>query len=164
MAVQNIETLRLWLRLSQSEKAVSKAIRESEAPFLGLLGETLTKDMRVAMQQAIAADPSVAGYVSLLESHPALFSVNLAWHVMHGMGESGHFSLYPHVRKALGMTHEPGQSERELLWAEFRRCLLVLGLEPSPQTSGPLFMVNEYLRQAGVPVAFDGYQCGWVIT
>lgn len=154
MAVQNTEALRLWLWLTQSEKAVKKAIRESEAPFLGLLGETLTNDMRAAVQKAIAANPTVAGYVNRLESHPALFAVNLAWHVMHGMGKGGHFSLYPHVQEALGMNREPGQTEREPLWTTFRLSLLSLGLEPSAQTSGTHFMANEYLRQAGVPLPF----------
>ncbi len=154
MTVQNNEALRLWLWLSQAEKAVTKAVQQSEAPFLGLLGENLTHDMRVAMQQAITANPNVAGYMNRLESHPALFAVNLAWHVMHGMGKGGHFSLYPHVQKALGMNREPKQTEREPLWTAFRRSLLSLGLEPSAQTSGTHFMANEYLRQAGVPLPF----------
>jgi hypothetical protein len=154
MPQTNTEALRVWLWLTQSEKAIRKAIQESDAPFLGLLGETFTKEMRRAMQQAIAANPSVAGYVNRLESNPALFAANLAWHVMRGMGEGGHFSLYPHLQRALGMDREPGQTEREPLWMAFRRSLLALGLEPSPRTSGPHFMANEYLRQAGVPLPF----------
>ena len=106
------------------------------------------------MAKAIAANPTVVGYVNRLESHPALFTANLAWHVMHGMGQGGYFSLYPHIQKALCMQHEPGQTEREPLWQAFRRSLLLLGLEPSPRISGPHFMVNEYLRQAGVPLPF----------
>ncbi|WP_295623685.1 hypothetical protein [uncultured Nitrosomonas sp.] len=131
-----------------------KAIRKSDIPFLGLLGETLTLEMRQEMTKAIAAEPTVRGYINRLEFHPALFSVNLAWHVMQGMGQSGHFSLYPHIQEALCMDREPNQAEREQLWHAFRRALLHLGLEPSPRTSGPHFMVNEYLRQAGVPLPF----------
>lgn len=154
MNAQNSEALRLWLWLTQSEKAVNKAIRESDAPFLGLLGEALTREMRDAIDQAIAANPTPSGYVARLESHPALFAVYLAWHVMHGMGQGGKFSLYPHVRKALGMRDELGHGEREPLWRAFRRSLLNLGLEPSPRTSGPHFMADEYVRQAGVPLPF----------
>jgi hypothetical protein len=156
MVTQNNEALRLWLWLTQSEKAVLKAIRESDTPFLGLLGEAFTKEMREAIAKAIAANPSVPGYVNRLKSHPALFTANLAWHVMHGMGQGGHFSLYPHVQKALCMKQEPGQTEREPLWSAFRRSLLSLGLELSPYTSGPHFMAHEYLRQAGVPLPFVG--------
>ncbi|HMN14273.1 MAG TPA: hypothetical protein PKD55_18305, partial [Bellilinea sp.] len=154
MTAQNSEALRLWLWLTQSEKAVNKAIRESDAPFLGLLGEALTREMRDAIDRAIAANPTPSGYVARLESHPALFAVYLAWHVMHGMGQGGKFSLYPHVRKALGMCDELGHGEREPLWRAFRRSLLNLGLEPSPRTSGPHFMADEYVRQAGVPLPF----------
>lgn len=154
MPQTNTDALRLWLWLTQSEKVIRKAIQESDAPFLGLLGETFTEDMRAAMEKAIAANPTVAGYVNRLESHPALFTANLAWHVMHGMGAGGHFSLYPYIQKALCLKQEPGQTEREPLWLAFRRSLLSMGLEPSPQTSGPHFMAHEYLRQAGVPLPF----------
>jgi len=154
MAVQSAETVRLWLWLTQSEKVVLKAIRESDTPFLGLLGETLTSDMRQAMTKAIAAQPTVSGYIRRLDSHPALFAVNLAWYVMKGMGQDGHFSLYPHIQEALCTKEEPGPVEREPLWKAFRRALLYLGLEPSPRTSGPHYMANEYLRQAGVPLSF----------
>lgn len=154
MEAQNNEAFRLWLWLTQSEKAVIKAIRESDAPFLGLLGETFTKEMRDAMGKAIAANPTMTGYVGRLESHPALFAVNLAWHVMHGMGQGGKFSLYPHIHKAMGMNRELNQSEREPLWHAFRRTLISLGLEPSARTSGPHFMADEYVRQAGVPLPF----------
>ena len=154
MAVQNNEALRLWLWLSQAEKVVLRSIRESDAPFLGLLGEAFTQEIREAMANAIAANPTVDGYINRLESHPGLFAANLAWYVMHGMGEGGYFSLYPHVQKALCIQQEPGQTEREPLWRAFRRSLLTLGLEPSAQTSGPHFMANEYLRQAGVPLPF----------
>ena len=154
MAVQSSEQIRLWFRLNQLEKEVIKAIRESDAPFLGLLGEAFTGDARDAMDKAIAANPTLAGYVARLESHPAMFAVNLVWHVMHGMGQDGIFSLYPHIIKALGMNRELNQSEREPLWHAFRRTLLLLGLEPSARTSGTHFMVDEYVRQAGVPLPF----------
>jgi len=125
MAVQNNEAMRLWLWLCQAEKVVLRSIRESDAPFLGLLGETFTQEIREAMANAIAANPTVNGYINRLESHPGLFAANLAWYVMHGMGQGGHFSLYPHVQKALRIRQEPGQTEREPLWRAFRRTQLV---------------------------------------
>lgn len=69
MAVQSPEAIRLWFRLNQSEKLVTKAIRESDAPFLGLLGEVFTGEIRDAMDKAIADNPTMAGYVGRLESH-----------------------------------------------------------------------------------------------
>lgn len=46
MAVQSPDQIRLWFQLNQLEKGVIKAIRESDAPFLGLLGESLTGETR----------------------------------------------------------------------------------------------------------------------
>jgi hypothetical protein len=80
----------------------------------------------------------------------------MVWHVMKGMGQDGHFSLYPHLQTALGLPREPGQWEREPLWTAFRKAIVKLGLDPSPVTSGPHFMFNEYLRQVGVPLAWAG--------
>lgn len=154
MAVQSSDQIRLWFQLNQLEKGVIKAIRESDAPFLGLLGEAFTGETHDAMGKAIAANPTMPGYVARLESHPALFAVNLAWHVMHGMGQDGIFSLYPYINKAMGMSRDLNQNERELLWKAFRRTLLLLGLEPSARTSGTHFMADEYVRQAGVPLPF----------
>lgn len=154
MAAQSPEALGRWPGLAQSEEQVMRAIRESDTPFLGLLGETLTSETLQLMTKSIAAEPTVKGYVYRLRFFPALFAVNLAWHVMRGMGQSGNFSLYPHIQEALCLTREPGQTEREELWRAFRRTLLHLGLEPSPRTSGSHFMANEYLRQAGVPLPF----------
>lgn len=129
------------------------AIRESDTPFLGLLGETLTSEMR-AVTEAISAKPTVEGYIERLETYPALFATYLVWHVMHGLGQGGHFDPYPHVRKALGFGRELNQAECKKLWSAFRRVVIHLGLEPSPRMSGPHFMVDEYLRQAGVPLSF----------
>ena len=152
MAVQNMETLRLWLWLTQAEKVVAKAICESDAPFLGLLGEMFTQDIQTAIKKSLAANPSVAGYVRQLDQYPALFAANLTWHVMRGMGADGHFALYPHIRTALGMDREPIQSEREPLWKAFRDAILALGLEPSARIFGRHYMWDEYMRQAGVPL------------
>jgi len=113
MTVQNNEALRLWLWLTQAEKGVRKAIRQSDAPFLGLLGETLTEGIRSAITKALVANPGVEGYVQQLAKYPALFAVNLTSCVMCGMGQGGHFALYPHIRSALGMHREPSQAERD---------------------------------------------------
>ena len=140
--------------LSNSEEVVKKAIQESDAPFLGLLGELFTPEIRRTIEIAVVAMPSTAGYLRYLEDFPALFAVNLSWHVMVGMGQSGHFELHPHIRKAMGVGQGLALYDAPKLWYGFRAALLRLGLEPSPRTSGPHYIVDEYLRQAGVPVAF----------
>lgn len=158
MAQINPTQLKRRLLLDQSEKVMKRRIATSDAPFLGLFGQVFDEcpDMRQAVAEEIRANPSCHGYLHHLEQHPALFSVWMVWHVMKGMGQDGHFSLYPYLQTALGLAREPGQSEREPLWTSFRKAIVKLGLDPSPVTSGPHFMFNEYLRQVGVPLAWAG--------
>ena len=154
MAVINPVELSRRLQLDQSERAMRKRIGESDVPFLGLLGEVFNEDMRKLVVQSIISNPSVKGYIQKMELYPAMFTINLTWHVMLGMGQSGIFSLYPYIKKALYLDHEISQSEREALWTAFRIAVVKLGMEPSPSTFGAHYMANEYLRQAGVPLAF----------
>ncbi|HRD87372.1 MAG TPA: hypothetical protein PK752_03800 [Accumulibacter sp.] len=156
MAQINSIQLKRRLLLDQSEKVMRRRIESSDAPFLGLFGQefVVSRDMRQAVAEEIRANPTSQGYLHHLEQHPALFSVWMVWHVMKGMGQDGHFSLYPHLQAALGMARELGQSEREPLWKSFRQAIVKLGLDPSPRTSGAHFMFNEYLRQVGVPLAW----------
>ena len=73
---------------------------------------------------------------------------------MLGLGQDGHFSLYPHIQRAIGGVPNLSQTERELLWRAFRRAMLKLGIQPLARRSGAHFMADEYVRQAGVPIAF----------
>ena len=73
---------------------------------------------------------------------------------MEGMGQTGHFDIYPHIERAIGTDFEMSQGERDKLWHAFRKAILTLGFEPSPRTTGKRYRVYEYLRQAGVPLAF----------
>jgi hypothetical protein len=154
----NRTQLKRRLLLDQSEKVMKRRIETSDAPFLGLFGQVFDEcpDMRQAVAEEIRANPTCNGYLHHLEQRPALFSVWMVWHVMKGMGQDGHFSLYPHLQTALGLPREPSQWEREPLWTAFRKAIVKLGLDPSPVTSGPHFMFNEYLRQVGVPLAWAG--------
>lgn len=140
--------------LQHYEDIVRKQLTQSDAPFLGLLGAFFTPEIRQAIEDSISSNPTVLGYLRHLELYPALSSVYLCAHVMDGVGQEGKFELYSHIRRALQLSADLSQAECEQVWRAFRRALLSLGLEPSPQTSGPHYMVNEYLRQAGVPLAF----------
>ena len=150
--------------LSQVEQSIREAIRKSDVPFLGLLGDTLSPAARTALEIAIVSNHSVSGYIRYLELYPALFSVNLTHHIMQGMGQGGHFELYPHIQKAMGTDKEFTTNEKETLWRAFRRAILTLGFEPSPRVSGPHYMANEYLRQVGVPLAFADDLAGRMLT
>lgn len=140
--------------LAEIELSLREEIQKSDVPFLGLLGENLTPAARTALDLAVLATSSVDGYIRYLQLHPALFAVNLTHHIMQGMGQGGHFELYPHVQKAIGSSGSLTQREKENLWRAFRRAVITLRFVPSPRISGPHFMADEYLRQVGVPIAF----------
>ena len=136
------------------EEHLQALVRRSETPVLGLLGTLLPADARDAIRNDLAVMPSAKAYSQRLEKYPALFGVWLAEHVMLGLGQDGHFSLYPHLKKAIGASTELTSGEKELLWRAFRSAMFKLGIEPLSRVSGAHFMVDEYVRQAGVPIAF----------
>lgn len=136
------------------EERLKALVKRADTPVLGLLGTLVPVEARVAIREDLAVMPSVRAYSQRLEKHPALFGVWLAEHVMLGLGQDGHFSLYPHLQKAIGVTSELTSGEKELLWRAFRRALFKLGIQPLSRVYGSHFMADEYVRQAGVPIAF----------
>ena len=140
--------------LSAWEQELRAVVQKSDTPFLGLFGDALSPQVRVGIINAIATDRTVEGYVRLLYRYPALFAIHLTSTLMAGMGQTGSFDLYPHIRTALQRTVEPTTDEKQTLWTAFRRAVLGLGLEVSPRTSGHHYMADTYLRQVGVPLAF----------
>jgi len=136
------------------EERLQQLVRRAETPVLGLLGTLLPLDARAAIREDLSVMPSVRAYGTRLAQFPALFGVWLAEHVMLGLGQDGHFSLYPHLQKAIGVTKELTIGEKEFLWRAFRRAMFKLGVQPLSRVSGSHFMADEYVRQAGVPIAF----------
>lgn len=136
------------------EERLQALVKHAETPVLGLLGTLLPADAREAIRKDLAVMPSAKAYSQRLEKYPALFGVWLAEHVMLGLGQDGHFSLYPHLHKAIGVSTELTSGEKELLWRAFRRAMFKLGIQPLSRVSGTHFMADEYVRQAGVPIAF----------
>ena len=140
--------------LSTWERELRAVVQKTDTPFLGLLGDSLSPEVRVGVVNAIATDRTVDGYVRLLYRYPALFAIHLTSTLMAGMGQTGNFDLYRHFRTALQRDVEPTKDEKETLWSAFRGAVLRLGLEVSPRTSGHHYMADSYLRQVGVPLAF----------
>lgn len=140
--------------LADAESELRSRIGASDVPFLGLMRESLSPETATCVELLTLGKSGVAEYVSHLRRFPALFSVHLTSSVMEGMGQRGVFELYPHISRAIGSDEPLTHSERDELWRAFRHAILELGLDPSPVRSGPHFMANEYLRQAGVPLAY----------
>lgn len=136
------------------EEKLRQLVKSAQTPVLGLLGMLLSSDARAAISRDLSVTPSARAYSKRLEQYPALFAVWLAEHVMLGLGRDGQFSLYPHLQQAMGVTTDLTQDERELTWRAFRRALFKLGIQPLARVTGHHFMFDEYVRQAGVPIAF----------
>lgn len=136
------------------EVRMRELVRKSDTPVLGLLGTLVPSEAREAIRKDLSVFPSARAFTQRIDQYPALFGVWLAEHVMLGLGQDGHFSLYPHLQKAVGGVPELTQPDRELLWRAFRRAMLKLGIQPLSRRSGTHFMADEYIRQAGVPIAF----------
>lgn len=153
--MNNQEELTGWMgQLEKHERALAEQVRKAQAPVLGLLGDLISSDARTAIESDLKVTPSVRGFAQRLNQFPALFGIWLSEMVMLELGQSGDYSVYPLVKHALGLEQEIGVSERELLWRAFRRGLFKLGIQPLPRLSGSHYMVAEYVRQAGVPIAF----------
>lgn len=136
------------------EERIRELIKKTHAPVLGLLGGLIPSEARVAIKEDVRQSPGALPFAHRLEQYPALYGVWLAEHVMAGLGATGHFDVYPHVSKAIGGSTGIDVSDKALLWRSFRRAILRLGIQPLSRTSGPHYMADEYVRQAGVPLAF----------
>lgn len=136
------------------EERLQSLVKQAETPVLGLLGALVPQEAREAIRNDLAVMPSARAYAQRLDKYPALFGVWLAEHIMLGLGQDGLFSLYPHLQKAIGVTSDLTVGDKELLWRAFRRAMFKLGIQPLSRVSGSHFMADEYVRQAGVPIAF----------
>ena len=132
------------------EERLRARIKRAEAPVLGLLGGLVPVDARATIRADLSVMPSARAYVQRLDRYPALFGVWLAEHVMAGLGQDGHFSLYPHLQKAIGSVGDLSLSDKELLWRAFRRAMFKLGIQPLSRACPALTLwpTNTCVRQA----------------
>ncbi|PNU19690.1 hypothetical protein C2E25_11345 [Geothermobacter hydrogeniphilus] len=141
------------IRLHGLEKSLQQAIRQGEFPFLGHYADCLYE----VLKESIAAGLKATGrplrlYLDCLQRWPAVFATYLIQYVAEGFGTHGNHEVYPFIQKALKT--ELTLREKEKLWEAVRSACLRLGMSVSPRRSGSNYMVEEYLRQAGVPLRY----------
>ena len=141
------------IRLDRLEKDLTKSIRNGELPFLGHYANFLYEKVMAAIHDELieAPDPLWPFYFSL-NRWPAVFSTYLTRYVAEGYGCQGTSAVYPSIEKAIHT--KLSNSGKEKLWSTFRHSCLRLGLSVSPRRSGTNYMVDEYLRQSGVPLQY----------
>lgn len=136
------------------EDDLRKKIENGEAPFLGLFADEFRENTRKFIIKNLADyGAPVERIIEGLNRHPALFASHLTVFLTEGFGESGHFEVYSHISKALGLPSIP-ESKKKKLWRAFRHACLGLGLSVAPANNRHHQMVTEYLRQAGLPLRY----------
>jgi hypothetical protein len=141
------------IRLHGLEKKLSDAIRQGEFPFLGHYANFLYENLKISLISELRkSNRPLNLFLDSLIRWPAVFSTYLDQHVAEGYGGRGNFEVYPYIKKALNA--DLSQRDKEKLWEGFRTACLRLGLSVSPRRSGSNYMIEEYLRQAGVPLNY----------
>ena len=144
----------IYESFKEQEANLLTKIKNSDSPFLGLFEDHFDQKIRKNITSLLqdSYDP-FRRYLDFLKEYPALFSTLLVVQLLEDFGESGYFEVYPVLEKIFG--HVLTQGQKGTLWRSFRSaCLFDLGISISPRTSGTHFMVEEYLRQVGLPLRF----------
>lgn len=144
----------IWLL--RSEQTLRQTLDSGDIPFLGLYSDLFAASWRDTLRKSLRSHKEpLRIYLQGLNRWPAIFAAYLTIHVVEGFGENGDAAVYPFVSKAIfGAERDLSQMERAILWQEYRRACIILGLDVVPLNSAPNYMVAEYLHQAGVPVNF----------
>lgn len=140
--------------MEQHEEHLQEQLRGAHAPFLGLLGGLVPEAARQVICDYIGGRPLPDRFAEHLERYPALLGIWLAEHIMDGLGQGGHLDVYHQLEHAIGGAPFLNEESKKRLWRGFRRAMRDLGIQPLARTSGPGYMTDEYVRQAGVPLAF----------
>ena len=71
-------------------------------------------------------------------------------------GEGNDYAVHQAIAELLGQRADKplSNSEKKLVWREFRHACYKLGLNLSSRESGVGYMVEEFLHQAGLPLSF----------
>jgi hypothetical protein len=141
------------IRLQRLEHDLKTAIQQGEYPFLGHYSDLFYDLVENAISQALrGTNYPLNLYFKSMQTWPAVFSIYLVHHISEGYGSRGTFEVYPFIQDALHTQLTLG--EKEKLWEAFRSAILKLGLSRSTRRSGSNYMIEEYLRQAGVPLGY----------
>jgi len=96
---------------------------------------------------------TVPAALTALQTYPALLATNMATEIMMGMGQDVIGDVWPHIARAVGLA-EIAAGDRQAVWQAFRNALKHLGLPVAAQNQHRMYMVNEFLRQVGIPLAY----------
>lgn len=138
----------------EDEQRFQQLLKESDAPFLGVLGENLEPSCVHKIVESIRLRPSVDNFTTKLRQFPAFLGSYLSHEISSRFASSGRYEVYPAIRDVLQLERDLTVHEKELLWEDFKFALSRLGLPVSTKTSGSHYMADTYTQQLGVPAKF----------
>ena len=103
-----------------------------------------------------AGTDSIRGVVSCLRQWPTITVLILTEKISEAYGEGNDYAVHQAIAELLGQRADKplSNSEKKLVWREFRHACYKLGLNLSSRESGVGYMVEEFLHQAGLPLSF----------
>ncbi|GEM_PF-1649161 len=142
-------------KLGYIDRGLQNIIKAGDMPFLGLYSKLLDEKIHNAININLkkSRDP-LRQYLVYLDCWPAISLIYLTIHVCKGFGSHGTFEVYPFIQDALQLPSTLTTSQKDKLWKAYRTSCIKLGLSISTRLSGAHFMVDEYLRQSGVPIPY----------
>lgn len=144
-------------KLGHIDRSLQNSIKTGDMPFLGLYSKLLDEKIHKAINiNLVKSRDPLSQYLAYLNYWPAISLIYLTTHVCEGFGSHGTFEVYPFIQDALQLSLPLTTSQKDKLWKAYRASCLKLGLSISTRLSGAHFMVDEYLRQSGVPIPFVG--------
>ncbi len=140
------------------EQELRKYIDENDSSFLGLFADFFKDVTRKELIKIIHGFSHPLGeYIANLRQYPALLATLMTVVILEGFGSSGNFRVYRHIELLLNI--RLSEADKRELWKAYRKACLTLGLSVSPRTSGPRYIVHEFLRQAGLPLGYASKFC-----
>lgn len=141
--------------MTKTENKIRQIVEEGEYPFLYMY-QNLIEENRLDFIDAIMASGREHGvnlyklFMNYLEKSPVHYSFYFINELYKRIGSNETtFNRHRNIDEILGETLS--QNQRKELWQRFRRICQMLHLSVSPITSGPNYIVNEYIRQVGIP-------------
>ncbi len=142
-------------KLGRIDRSLQNSIKTGDMPFLGLYSRLLDEKIHkaITINLSKSRDP-LSQYLAYLNCWPAISLIYLTTHVSEGFGSHGTFEVYPFIEKALQLPSALTTTQKNKLWRAYRAACLKLGLSISTRHFGAHYMVDEYLRQSGVPIPY----------
>lgn len=163
--MENDAPLRIWL--DRNEQMLIEKLNQGEIPFLGGYLDFFNDNSKSYLKKKLVNSQSpMQPFLRGFRKWPAVFAAYFTIYVVESYGKDRDAAVWPYIGKAIASANEAetiNQPERKALWATYRAACIKIGLPVLSRKSGNLYMVREFLHQAGVPLEHLGKLAGCMI-